>query len=711
MADQPEGGIEIGEFAGLMTNADPNDLPPENSQVQTNVQSLVPGRLDVRLGVVQQASLTPAGSGDIITLYTYVAPDGDWVVTVHSNGDIKATRDSGTKTLATGVNVTMPWTFSTVRNGDLIGVNGYQRGIRWDGFTSSAEDLGIKEPVAAPTVSHPGGGAATAGDYACAYRFLDNTLPNPSVSGISTITTVAVAANDQFSWSDIDSSADSRVTHLELWRSTSGAPNVLYFITKLAIGVTSYSSDTSSDQTLIDNSVADASKKLVVLAPSGTVVADRAQPPPFTKPFVAQFQDRAFYAGYPNFTQGTVTTNGSTTVTGADTGWNADMAGRYMWIDTEPRPVLISTVAGSGTSLTLDTAATTSTSGLSYNMLPSAYERNQILYSYQDEPESVHSTFEVIVQENTKATDTITGLLAFGSLLYIGMYKHIYTLSFFVQPRIDVDIRLLAHRGLVNNRCWDVHEGVVYAIDRAGIYKMSAGGSITPISAAIQDIFRKDSSPLDWANQEWWFCVIDYQYELVRFHVGYTEDETTRPKRALVYGIRSEAWWLETYNYEMGDGARFTSDGQPRVALGGEDRRVFFTNESATDTGGPCAWTWKTGVHRWVSTEQNNVRRLEVLAGPNTAGSIALKTYSNRSATATDWGVTVSSAAGEGVATTSGNSSATIDNTRSTGYFQVRMDGLRQGAREVDRFIELELSGTQKPTAQTISQVLITGVE
>lgn len=45
------------------------------------------------------------------------------------------------------------------RNGDLYGVNGLQRGFRWDGVTNSVEQLGISAPANAPTVSAAGGTA------------------------------------------------------------------------------------------------------------------------------------------------------------------------------------------------------------------------------------------------------------------------------------------------------------------------------------------------------------------------------------------------------------------------------------------------------------------------------------------------------------------------------------------------------------------------
>lgn len=44
-------------------------------------------------------------------------------------------------------------TMARGRNGDLYGVNGLERGFRWDGISASVEQIGISAPAAAPTVS------------------------------------------------------------------------------------------------------------------------------------------------------------------------------------------------------------------------------------------------------------------------------------------------------------------------------------------------------------------------------------------------------------------------------------------------------------------------------------------------------------------------------------------------------------------------------
>jgi hypothetical protein len=41
---------EAADFAGLVTNADPRDIPPGAAQEQVNICCISPGELQVRLG-------------------------------------------------------------------------------------------------------------------------------------------------------------------------------------------------------------------------------------------------------------------------------------------------------------------------------------------------------------------------------------------------------------------------------------------------------------------------------------------------------------------------------------------------------------------------------------------------------------------------------------------------------------------------------------
>ena len=54
---------------------------------------------------------------------------------------------------STPLSTSWPVTFARGRNGDVYGVNGEERGFRWDGVTADVEQLGISAPANAPTVT------------------------------------------------------------------------------------------------------------------------------------------------------------------------------------------------------------------------------------------------------------------------------------------------------------------------------------------------------------------------------------------------------------------------------------------------------------------------------------------------------------------------------------------------------------------------------
>ena len=50
MLDRPRKSVEIREFPGLISNMDPNDMPPGYGIVQTNVTCVVEAEMDTRAG-------------------------------------------------------------------------------------------------------------------------------------------------------------------------------------------------------------------------------------------------------------------------------------------------------------------------------------------------------------------------------------------------------------------------------------------------------------------------------------------------------------------------------------------------------------------------------------------------------------------------------------------------------------------------------------
>lgn len=85
-----------------------------------------------------------------------------------------------------------PMTFARGRNGDVYGVNGEQRGFRWDTVTATVEQLGIKAPASAPAIT---ASATSAKLDIFGVQLLDpgqgyRSRPTPTFTGSGTTTPV-----------------------------------------------------------------------------------------------------------------------------------------------------------------------------------------------------------------------------------------------------------------------------------------------------------------------------------------------------------------------------------------------------------------------------------------------------------------------------------------------------------------------------------------
>ncbi len=107
----------ISDFSGLITDIDKGDVPPGGATEMSNVSTTAAGKLVPRKGI-QPASF-----------------------------------DSTSTLSSSNYNTFSRMCFCKTRRGDVIGVNGVDRGFRWDGKTANVEDLGITAPAAAPSIA------------------------------------------------------------------------------------------------------------------------------------------------------------------------------------------------------------------------------------------------------------------------------------------------------------------------------------------------------------------------------------------------------------------------------------------------------------------------------------------------------------------------------------------------------------------------------
>jgi len=107
---------KISDFLGQISDADAGDLPPGAAISQKNVSTTSAGKLKVR-GGMQPATFTSTTTISGSNYHTF-----------------------------------QRMCFCKTRQGDLLGVNGIDRGFRWDGATANVEALGITAPALAPTI-------------------------------------------------------------------------------------------------------------------------------------------------------------------------------------------------------------------------------------------------------------------------------------------------------------------------------------------------------------------------------------------------------------------------------------------------------------------------------------------------------------------------------------------------------------------------------
>jgi len=577
----------------------------------------------------------------------------------------------GAPNLNTGYNTFQPLCMMPTTLRELIGVNGVERGFRWKGVTTSADLLGIDPPAAAPTVAMPVGGAATAGIYAVAYRFVEDrdgefgterfSNLSDDATSLSGLTYVTAVANDKFSWTALSARTQTRTNFVELWRSAVDDDAVLFLvkrlgaagsITAVALGgggyvVTSaahglaagarvtisglvasggtmqadlnatleiasvttdtftitdgtasgtytsggtwvlegYTADTASDATLTDDTSL-TYEFLPVTNDDGSLNAYRFVVPPMDRLFAVEFQDRTWYGGavlYTGPTGATVSvSDGGTTITfGGSAAVTSEMAGRYITITGDTRAYLISSINEGAQTGVISELHSGALSGAAFTIYPDPNTWDELYYTEILEPESCSTTNAVRIQTNVRDHDRLIGAIPFGGALICIKERHLYELTYQVQPKIDANVRLFAHRGAFNHRCWDTFEGTAYLMDQMGAYAIDISGAWKPISESIQDLWRNGT--IDFSKKKHFFVEVDYEERSVKFHVAYTGDTGTYPKRWLKYMIDQGTWTPGSGVHELGHSCKTEMSGRVRTLEGAVNDQVYLTGENWSD--------------------------------------------------------------------------------------------------------------------------------
>lgn len=184
-----------------------------------------------------------------------------------------------------------------------------------------------------------------------------------------------------------------------------------------------------------------------------------------------------------------------------------------------------------------------------FGVSTSGKEANTLFYSEFDEFESCPDVNDLPIQNNQRATDSLTALVPYGSMLLAMQNSHTYSITYNTDPAVDGAIQMLTHRGCLHQRCWDMNNSVFYAADENGIYSMDRSGNIMDISAPFREWFTNEL--IDFSKREAFFLKVCPKTAVLRFFCCLVSDPQDTPTFALCFDIDRKTWWTEHYPNSM----------------------------------------------------------------------------------------------------------------------------------------------------------------
>ena len=333
---------------------------------------------------------------------------------------------------------------------------------------------------------------------------------------------------------------------------------------------------------------------------------------------------------------------------------------------------------------------------------------NTIYFSEVDEPESVATDAQVVLQTDGRDGDAITGLMPLEGALYVGQSRNLVRLIVAGSPYDSASATPVAQRGLLNDRCWDRFEGACYIADASGMYSFS-GSAVTPLSDAVGNYW---SEPLiDFSKSKWFFVQLNATERVVRFHFVAVGSSSTYPDSALCYSLTTSAWWLEQYGQQVAAKFSLASGGRQLSHLGSSGGKLYQSGQGATDDGTAIPYSLQTGNFPLNADPKRAVR----LTYTPTQNSMGVRLFYNNSTSPRPMAAAVDR--GDGFTSVAGSTEATLNMAPSrsalgtaTGFAQLmisgRMDDRSAGA---DRTVSIGLAGTAGSSSPVVHSVEIEG--
>lgn len=447
--------------------------------------------------------------------------------------------------ILTGYNVTNVPNSKVIKN-QLYLTNDYDAVKVWDGLSGSMNDAGIISPAAAiGTPTTGSSGAVTDGDHLVRYRYKNSQSPTGEYrSNPSTSITHTVASNQEFyftvgaSATDIIHSTDPKVDTIVL-EMTEAAGTTYYIVSEIANDSTANLTVTISDTTLI----------------AGTATStyeDFGHEPPPSALTLAECRGFAFYGGAADIDIGSVTTDGTTTVTG--TGFPDAIDERFIRFDSESEVYTISSV-DSTTSLTLDRAYTGANGSHTTNVVSKTPSR--IYWSRTGDPEA----FKVLERARDMLqgkNDSLIGMADYiGDLWCFGRHS-MERLVFVSDPALGERIDVAGSYGLWNQRCMIQLEGQMFGWGTNGAWVIS-GARPRWLSERIDVTVNGD---IDYSYSDKFHGEHDPDTKTIRWY--YVASGDTQCKKSIVYDLERDQFSIDTYRKEI-NGATIGPDSDNNI--------------------------------------------------------------------------------------------------------------------------------------------------
>lgn len=255
---------------------------------------------------------------------------------------------------------------------------------------------------------------------------------------------------------------------------------------------------------------------------------------------------------------------------------------------------------------------------------------NTLMYSEADEPEAMPEVNELILQTNLRDTDYITALIPYAAALIVAQSRHCHRLSFVNSPAIDATTSLIAYRGCINQRCWDIYYGIAYILDDLGLYSLDPQGNVEHLSPQLDALFRVNPDPtiraIDFLKREWFFVRADRNLGVIRIHVAFVGDEGKYPTRQIVYDPDTKSFWVETYPYTFSAACEVRDSDGSLLTIHSSDKGLHQFGVGLTDDGTPVPYSWRSGNFEFVTDRarnggQQNPRNVSVVYKPTAESS------------------------------------------------------------------------------------------